>query len=135
MKKIIFSCCLLAFSVLLFSCQKSCEKYLVLFSLSVSDSTGAPVVLDKHYTLDVSSMDTLFITNPVTQPYCGFGDSSKTCYTYFKDDVDLTTREGKTFRFEGLVDGRVVVKENYFLKHDGCHVDQVGGATELTAHL
>lgn len=132
MKKFVY---LFGLSLILISCSKAgddeifCTLEVREFSLTLRDSSGAPVFLERHHTLNKSTGDTILNFRPASQPFCQ--DSTTACYTYFEDNISLTTEQGKAFLFEGMRGDSVLVRQDFVMKHDKCHVIKVSGETEL----
>lgn len=99
------------------------------FSLTLADSSGNPVFLERHHTLEKATGDTVLNFNPASMPHCL--DSTTACYSYFLDNISLTTEAGKDFVFEGMRGDTVLVRQDFNMKHDKCHVIKVSGNTDL----
>lgn len=130
--------CLLSLILVFSSCSKADEEGVFctleyrMFTLTLSDSSGNPVFLDRHHTLDKNTGDTILNFRPASQPFCQ--DSTTACYSYFLDDISLTTESGKNFVFEGMIGDSLIVRQDFTMKHDKCHVIKVSGKTELIAN-
>lgn len=87
-------------------------------SVKVTDNNNAPVVLDDHYTENVS-------TGAIIRPENGTTVGTYVVYS----DAGLKTliNQTATFRFVGMKNGNVVVDERYTISGDCCHINKVSG--------
>lgn len=86
--------------------------------------SGSPVILTKA---SLSAPHLSAPLNPLEEPL------SEGHYMLVNDGHMniLSHQKSKEFLFEGWVDDKLVVSQNYLLRHDCCHVELVEGPTEL----
>lgn len=125
MKKIIGALAMLTFLCTV-SCEKEelgCEPDQDTFSVTVHDSMNEPVLLDKFFSLRLSTGDTLY-----TEKSSLNKTSSEGIYTIMTE-MELDSIEA--IRFVGYLDSHQVINEFYQFSFSGCNLEHVSGKREV----
>ncbi len=102
------------------------------FHVTVTDGTGNPVALDRFRTIRTSDGHEFDLQTDANQ----WEDSTRKVtgsYPLVTDgqQKQISTR-GETVEFRGEKDGMLVVKEQYQVRDDCCHIDLVSGNRDIT---
>lgn len=90
--------------------------------VQVTDTAGAPVVLDSTRTIDLAQ-GAVVLRSSGPEPFPAGG-----WYTVLTDShMSFTDTRGRDFRFEGFLGGTLRAQANFRIKHDCCHMDKVSG--------
>lgn len=101
-----------------------CTMMFASVSTSVVDASGAPVQLDKVYTVRVSTGEQITPEQHMSPgSYIVLDDS------YQKRMVNSTEQ----FTFTGFKNGKKVVEEQFVIGADCCHVHKVSGSDRIVA--
>lgn len=99
--------------------------------LSIRDSVGRPVMLDKYRTLKLYNNEEIDMQSGLTL----WEDSSYKAngeYPILNDGhTNKTDRCGKEFRFLGYRQNQLVVESQYKISHDCCHIRLDSGEINL----
>jgi hypothetical protein len=112
MKCIILVLSLLLGSLFFFSCTKDpvCTEEMKFVFVHVKDQAGKPVVLDDHYTIELSSGEEIRYGVETWGPYILLSGYH----------MDKTTKDGSKFEFVGVLDEKEVIRREFTIGNDGC---------------
>lgn len=113
------------FGVLLFSCSKEesviCTEEFRFIGLNVEGDS-----LNDFYTIRQKTSDTLRFNQSVVFP-------DYTWYVILDDSFSETLKNSKeTFTFFGLINDSIVIREDYLIEADECHISRENGPNKIT---
>ena len=107
-----------------------CTSEYRMLSVSIRDTAGQPVHLDRYLVTKTSTGKTFDYIK--LEPYADSIGRVEGRYLLITDaQFGYTTQKGDEFLFQGWLDSARVVNESYILANDRCHVKVVAGDLEL----
>ncbi|MCW5898633.1 MAG: hypothetical protein KIT10_05130 [Flavobacteriales bacterium] len=90
--------------------------------VQVTDTAGAPVVLDSTRTIHLAH-GAVVLRSSGPEPF-----PAGSWYAVLTDNhMSFTDTKGRDFRFEGFLGGARKAQALFRIRHDCCHVDKVSG--------
>ncbi len=135
--------CVLLMSIGLLSCGKDdaddpvgsedcaivgCTEELVTITINVRDPDGNPIALDDFKVMDiVTGADVTVMLSPAA-----FLMAQQIGSYRLAQDGDLSISTTKSLRFQGFLEGKEVINEDYIVQMDCCHISLTSGDHNLT---
>jgi hypothetical protein len=128
--------------LLLFSCSKSddkscscsdapCTDQFVSIVVKIIDKSGNPVSLDYYRTYKALSGYEIDIQSKKSSWEDSIGKARGSYVVVNDAQSEIIDVCGELFMFIGKKDGKIIVKENYVIRNDCCHVNLVSGKREV----
>lgn len=103
--------------------EKACTEEFRMIQIAVKNSDNTQAQLNAYYVVKTSTNDT--VLTHINSPY---NDQFSEGITIFTDnEMNLTNKNGIGFKFTAYQDSIQVVDENYFIRHDDCHIELISG--------
>lgn len=100
----------------------ACTAIYVTISVNLQDINKNDVSLSSYYVIRKSTGDT------VTIPHTHVGIPNSSPYPVFSDyHLDWFKNQSDFFRFVGIMNGQVVVDQEFFISADCCHIKKESG--------
>jgi len=100
-------------------------------SVEVKDKQGNPVLLDKVISYRLSTGEEILVDDLKNQFMLDQGE-----YMVWSDgQKNITNKTGEQIQFVGFKNGTEVIRKNFTIGHDCCHIEKKEGPSELTVSV